>query len=291
MKAASTTLINYLAANSAFLMADLYQITLQSGTVYYWTEGDTNLTFNSQVYTAAVDQGGQPLLERGEIRTERGLKSSTTDITLYCGQSARLLGVPAQLAAHNGLFDNAEVLVTRVFMPTWGDTSTLGGCVMFDGTVASVGIGSTEVVLHVASWLQNLTVQMPRALFLPQCSNTFGDASCGLALSTLTLTGTVASGSTATSINGAPGSKPSQYWQNGVMTFTSGANAGTSASIASYTAGGPLGLVVPLPAVPSVGDAFSIYPGCSKTLAACQAYGNSNKFRGCPFVPPAESGL
>ena len=65
----------------------------------------------------------------------------------------------------------------------------------------------------------------------------------------------------------------------------------TSASIASYTAGGPLGLVVPLPAVPSVGDAFSIYPGCSKTLAACQAYGNSNKFRGCPFVPPAESGL
>lgn len=291
MKYATSTLINFLAANSQFFMADLYQITLQSGTVYYWTEADANLTYNGQVYTAAVDQGTLPLLERGEIRTERGLKACTMDLTLYCGQSAQLLGVSAQLAAHNGLFDNAEVLVTRVFMPTWGDTSTLGGCVMFDGTVAGCEIGSTEVVLHVASWLQNLTVQMPRTLFLPQCSNTFGDASCQISLSSLTLSGTVASGSTTTSINGAPGSKPANYWQNGVISFTSGANSGTRAAISAYAAGGALSLVVPLPNTPAVGDAFSIYPGCSKTLAACTAYGNSGNFRGCPFVPPAESGL
>ena len=290
MKYANTTLINYLEVNSQFLMADLYQITLQSGSVYYWTEADTNLTYNSQVYTAAVDQGAEPLLERGEIKTERGLKSSTMDLTLYCGQSAQLLGVPAQLAAHNGLFDNAEVMVTRVFMPTWGDTSTLGGCIMFDGTVAQVEIGSTEVVLHVASWLQNLTVQMPRALFLPQCNNTFGDASCGISLASLTLTGTLAAGSTTTSLNGLP-SKAANYWQNGVIYFTSGANAGVRASISTYAAGGAAGLVIPLPNAPSTGDGFSVYPGCSKTLAACTAFSNSGNFRGCPFVPPAESGL
>lgn len=351
MKAANTTLINYLAANSQFFMADLVQITLvnslgfTTSQVYYWTEADTNLTYNGQVYTAAVDQGGQPLLERGAIRTERGLKSSTMDLTLYCGQSAKILGVNAQLAAHNGAFDMAEVLITRVVMPTWGDCSTLGGCVLFDGVVASVEIGSTEVVLHVASWIQNLSIQMPRTLFLPQCANTFCDASCGLSLASVTQTGTVAAGSTTTSINGLP-SKAANYWQNGVITFTSGANTGVSMAISAYAAGGAATLVMPLPNAPSTGDAFSVYPGCAKTLGACLTYGsttaggfqvnqqymvtfagttnwsacgtnwngtvgavgstftataggsgtgtasgNLGNFRGCPFVPPAESGL
>ena len=280
MKYASAPLIAFLAASSQLLMADLYQITLvnsmgyQTSQVVYWTDADTNLVYNGHTYLAAVDQGTIPLLERGEIRTARGLEVSTTELTIFAGDTAQVLGIDVNLAAHNGLFDNAEVLITRVVMPTWGDCATLGGTILFDGEVASADVKSTEVVLHVASKLQDLSIQMPRTLFLPHCANSFCDASCGLSLASVTQTGNLTSGSTATSLNGLP-SKPAGYWQNGVITFSSGPNAGVSASISSYAAGGAVGLVVPLPFTPGATDAYSVYPGCAKNPVACLSWGST----------------
>jgi uncharacterized phage protein (TIGR02218 family) len=270
MKYASPSLISYLAANDEFLMADLYRITLQTGQVFRWTDADTNLTYQGNFYTAAVDNGGEPVLERGEISNTRGLKVSTMDLTLFCGQSAQILGVNVTLAAHNGAFDNASVLVTRVVMPTWGDTTTLGGTILFDGLVEGVDLGSTEVVPHVSSLPTLLTVQMPRTLFLPACANTFGDASCGISIPALTVTGAVTAGSTTTAIKGAPG-QPAQYYQQGVLSFTSGANAGTSVTVNSYD-GTTITPVTPLPAQPAVGDTFTVYPGCPRSVAGCQQF-------------------
>lgn len=293
MKWASPALTAYLAAavngGPVFLMADLVTITLANGSIYNWTDADTNLIMGGVTFTAAVDQGGQPIMNRGEIKNTRGLDVSTTDITLFCGQSAKILGINAQLAAHNGAFDLASVLIQRVFMPTWGDCTTLGAVVMFDGLVAAVDLGSTEVVLHVDSMLTLLTVQMPRTLFLPGCANTFGDASCGIVLSSLTLGGTITSGSTTLAIKGAP-TKAAQYYQNGVVTFTSGLNAGAQVAVSNYD-GTTITPATPLPSPPSVGDTFTVYPGCARTIGACAAFSNSGNFRGAPFIPPAESGL
>jgi uncharacterized phage protein (TIGR02218 family) len=273
MKYASPALIAYLENNSTFLMADLYQITLQTGQVYRWTDADVNLTYQGNVYTAAVDNGGEPVLERGEISNKRGLDVSTMDLTLFCGQSVQILGVNCTLAAHNGAFDQAEVQVVRVVMPTWGDCTTLGGTILFDGLVAAVDLGSTQVILHVASMLTLLTVQMPRALFLPACVNTFGDASCGISIAALTVSGAVTAGSTTTAIKGAP-TKAAGYYQQGVLSFTSGACSGTSVAVNAYD-GTTITPVTPLPAAPSVGDAFTVYPGCSKTMQACQTFWGS----------------
>lgn len=270
MKYASAALITYLENNSTFLMADLYTITLQTGQVYRWTDADMNLTYQGNLYTAAVDNGGEPVMERGEISNTRGLEVSTMDLTLFCGQSAQILGVNCTLAAHNGAFDQAEVQVVRVVMPTWGDCTTLGGTILFDGLVAAVDMGSTQVILHVASMLTLLTVQMPRALFLPACANTFGDSTCGISIAALTVTGSIAAGSTTTAIKGAP-AQPSGYYQAGVLSFTSGVNSGTSVAVAAYD-GTTITPVVPLHAVPGVGDAFTVYPGCSKSQAACQKF-------------------
>jgi uncharacterized phage protein (TIGR02218 family) len=340
MRYASPALIAYLAANSTFLMADLYQISLQTGQVFRWTDADINLTYAGNLYTAAVDNAGEPVLERGEIRNTRGLEVSTMDLTQFCGQSAQVLGVNCTLAAHNGAFDNAQVLVTRVVMPTWGDTTTLGGYILFDGLVADVDLGSTEVVLHVSSSTVLLAVQMPRTLFLPACANTFGDASCGISIPALTIIGTTASGSTATAIKGAP-AQPANYYQNGVLSFTSGVCSGTSVAVSAYD-GTTITPATSLPATPAPGDTFTVYPGCARSMAACQKFWgtaspvlvvgavyqitslgtttwtaagapagaavgtiftatataagtgtawNLGYFRGCPFVPPAESGL
>ena len=288
MKYASPALKAYLAANDHYLMADLITVELQNGTVYYWCDGDMDITLAGQLFTASVDQGGQPLIDRGDIRQARGLEVSTLDLTMDTGDTAQLLGVGAALAVHNGAFDLATVRVERVFMPTWGDTS-LGSVLLFEGEMASADVGSTQMVVHVKSLLQRLTVQMPRDLFLPACSNAFGDASCRVDLASLTVSGVVGAGSTNQCILGAP-AQADQYYQIGIITMTSGATAGAQAAIAAYLSGA-LYLSIPLPATPAPGDTFTVRPGCARTIAACTAYSNLTRFRGFPWVPPPELGL
>ena len=287
MKTASAGLIALLAAGGPFLMADLYTLTLQGGTIYRWAGSDYPITYGGWTFTPSVDQGGQPLITRGPIRNARGLEVDVLDVTLWAGDTAQILGIDANLAAHNGALDGARLKVERVLMATPGDTSN-GTIVLFEGMVGDVDVSSTKVVAHVRSDLDRLTVQMPRTLFTPNCANAFGDASCGVNVAALTLTGTITSGSTQTSLNGAP-SKAANYWQNGVVTFTSGANTGAMCAVSSYAAGGAVVLVTPLPAVPQAGDTFTISPGCARTIAACSAFGNSTRFRGCPFIPVPET--
>ena len=294
MKYASPALISYLeSASSAqpLMMADLYQITLQSGQVYNWTDADTLLSYNGTNYTAAVDQGAQPLIERGEISQKRGLDPSTLDVTLYTQDTAKILGVNATLATNNGSFDLANVLVQRVVMPTWGDTSTLGGTILFEGFVGSVDVTSTSIILHVSSYLQLLTNQMPRTLFIPSCANTFGDTSCSYQLSGVTTTGAAQSGSTPQTIQTSSGAYTTSALINGTITFTSGLNTGIVSAIQSNLSNS-VTIVQPLPNAPAIGDAYTIIGGCQKTMAACSGYfGNLSHFRGCPFVPTAETAV
>ena len=211
---------------------------------------------------------------------------STLDLVLSCGDTALVLGIDAALAAHNGALDGARLKVERAFMPTWGDTSN-GTLVLFEGAVAGVDVGSTAVTIHVKSDLEKLQVQMPRMLITPNCANAFGDAGCGLSLATYTVAKTVASGSTASSLKGASG-QAAGYYVNGVVTFTSGANTGAKCAVTAYD-GTTLTLATPLPAVPSIGDGFTVYPNCGRTQAGCASFGNSTRFRGCPYVPVPET--
>lgn len=276
-----------LAAGGPFLMADLLTLTLKTGQIYRWCLGDANVTYNANVFTTTTDQGTVPLVSLGSTRNARGLEVPTMDMTIFKGDTAQILGINIALAAHNGALDGAALRVERAFMPTWGDTSN-GTVIIFEGIVSDLDIGATQIVVHVKGELERLAVQMPPTIFLPSCANCFGDANCGISLPALTLAKTV-SGGTTTQLTGASG-KPDGYFQNGVVTFTSGVNTGISAAIASYVAG-VVTFVVPLPAAPTIGDGFTIYPGCARTVAACASYSNSSRFRGCPFVPPPEHSL
>jgi uncharacterized phage protein (TIGR02218 family) len=286
MKNAPAGLIAHLAAGGPFLMADLVTLTLQGGQVYRWSLADTNITLNSNLFTASTEAGTQPLVSRGSIRQARGLEVSTMDLTLSTGDTAQLLGIDASLAAHNGALDWAQVRVERIFMPTWGDTS-LGAVILFEGGVAGVTPGATTIAVHVNSDLQKLQVQMPPHLFMPSCANTFCDAACGLNLATLTVSKTVAAGSTPSSLQGASG-QADGYYANGVVSFTSGANAGSRRAVTSYVAG-VLTLAIPLQAAPATGDAFTVSPNCGRTKAGCALFANSTRFSGCPYIPPPEA--
>ncbi len=286
MKYASAGLISLLNGNNTFLMADLYTLSLRSGTILHWTQADTDLTLSAQLFTTSTDQGTQPLLQRGGIRMAKGLEVGTMDLDLLCGGSAQIAGIPATLYAHNGGFDGCRVKVERVFMPTWGDTSN-GSTILFEGNVAGVDPSSTLVSLKLKDDRERLTNMFPHTLFMPGCANSFGDANCGKNLVALTDAGTAGVGTNANQVNVGTGHVDG-YYTLGVLAMTSGLAAGSRRAVKSYLSG-IAALALPLPSTAAPGDTFTIYPGCARSKAACTTWGNLDRFRGCPYVPPPET--
>ena len=281
MRSASTQLLALLNSGALFYIADLFTITLQDSTVLRWTSYDQNVTANGQPFAMAGST--VPLIKRGSIRNARGLEVSTLSITLECGDSVSMYGIPMQLAAHNGAFDNARVKVERAYMAVPNDASA-GTIVLFEGNVADVTPNATGVDLSVKDDLERLNVKMPKNLFMPGCNYSVFNAGCGLAKATYQVTGTVTGTPSASSIPSARG-EAADYYTLGVLTMTSGAAAGASRAVRAF-ANGTFTLAMPLPVAPAAGDTFTVYPGCDKTAAMCAAkFSNLARFRGFPFVP------
>lgn len=81
--------------------------------------------------------------------------------------------------------------------------------------------------------------------------------------------------------------KPADYYAEGVITFTSGANAGLSQKVKTHIVGNVLSLSLPMLSTVAPGDALSIYGGCRKRLAEdCIAkFNNVLNFQGEPHLP------
>jgi uncharacterized phage protein (TIGR02218 family) len=160
-------------------------------------------------------------------------------------------------------------------------------------------LGETQAVVTVQDPRSVLQTQYPAEVYCTSCLNVFGDANCSVNVAALTQSGTVIGASSQLAFN-MNLTVADQYFTLGVVTFTSGANAGVSRSIKfSSSDGNGVMLTAPLPAEPAVGDTFIISPGCSLSLSSttpqgCQQWQPStwqNRFRGQPFVPPPTTGL
>ena len=77
------------------------------------------------------------------------------------------------------------------------------------------------------------------------------------------------------------------WFAGGVLTWETGANAGRSIEVKSWTqATGQLELFLPMGYAIEQGDAFRIHPGCDKRLDTCiDRFANVLNFRGEPYVP------
>ncbi|RCX32084.1 DUF2163 domain-containing protein [Thioalbus denitrificans] len=78
------------------------------------------------------------------------------------------------------------------------------------------------------------------------------------------------------------------YWTDGLITWDTGDNAGLSYTVEAHAAGGELTLQLPARRAISIGDTFTITPGCDHTDGAggCDKFGNRPNYQGLPFVRP-----
>jgi uncharacterized phage protein (TIGR02218 family) len=254
-----------------------------------FTSFDVPLTVSGNTYSTGL------LIKRGSIATKRGVEVQTLELEItpqIDHPSAPVLvnGQPFLQACRWGFLDSCRVRMDKLFMATPGDVSA-GAVPWFQGRVADVQAGRMSVKLMLDSDLALLNVQMPRNIIQTGCVHRLYDASCTLNPASHTTAGAVSAVATdrtyidtgLTDING--------YFDQGVLTFTSGVCTGVTRMVKRYTTSfGRLTFIQPLPPGVVAADTFSVRLGCDKKQATCSAkFGNLAHFRGYPYVPTPET--
>jgi hypothetical protein len=312
MKPASPALVALLNSATAFIMADLWTFTLQGGTSYLYSGGQTAITDRTtgRVFTLG------PRFERSTTRVVIGIQSDELDVRIYPATTDTLGGTSWEQAVWQGQLDGATVQLERAFMGAagggYGDTSA-GTVVLFAGRVSDAEVSRTMIELKVRSHLELLNIEMPRRLWQPQCNHNFGGVMCGYdrvngrnAEGTSTGIGALnivaLAGSTASLIYVGGAAVTGQYYL-GTCIGVTGANAGQKRTITGVVTG-QISFKLAFLSPPAGNDQFQVLPGCDRTLVTCANVfrnsrvtstgynpANAERFGGFPFVPPPENAI
>ncbi len=284
MKAASPALIALLSSANQFIMADLYTITLVGGSVLRYSAASTTIFANG--YSFALG----PKFERSKTKVVIGTQVDELDVRIYTDPTDLIGGVPFLQAAWQGQLDGALLQLERAFMPTYGDTSP-GTVVLFAGRISDIDCTRTGIDLKCRSHLELLNIQMPRRLWQSSCTHTFGDAMCQFDRSSMQLTFAAEPGSTQAQVASSVGPTPANLYVQGTIIGVTGANAGSSRTIADMGSGW-ISVKLPFLSPVMTGDQFQVLPGCNRTLATCtNVFNNATHFGGFVFIPTPETAV
>ena len=270
-------LLAHLAADATTVCA-CWRVVLKDGTVLGFTEHDHDLHFASTTFLAASGFAAT------NLETEEGLAASTSEVA--GGFSSTAITEEA-LAA--GQYDGARV---EAYLVNWRNPSQHQRMYVHEiGEVTREGGGFTAELRSVTHRLS----QPQGRSFSRRCDAALGDGKCGFNLATpgFTATGTVvAVDSDAQLTVSVGGAFATGFFSFGVLSFESGALAGTKADIeTNQGAGGSmrLELWLPLEAAPEIGDAVRLTAGCDKSFSTCKVkFSNHLNFRGFPHMPGAD---
>ena len=274
MKAASTALATHIAGETTTL-ATCWKVTRKDGMVLGFTDHDQNITVGSIIYEASSGY------TRSAIHTISDL--SVDNLEIQSALNSDTL-VPDDL--RDGLWDGAEV---EIFFVNWQNISQ-GQILLKRGTIGQVELQDTVFKAELRGLTQALQQQIVE-LYTPDCRADLGDSRCKVDLAPLTVTGTVTAATDRYGFTDSVRAEADDYWNGGLVIWSSGANTGRKMEIGDY-AGGVFTLFLPMPGTVAVGDTYSLQPGCDKSFATCKArYNNVNNFRGQPNVPGTDQTL
>lgn len=276
MKTLPTGLQAHLDSGTTTL-AWCWKITRTDGAVFGFTDHDLALTFAGTTYEP--ESGFVP----SEIRAAQDFSVDAQDV-----EGALSSDRITETDILDGRWDNAEVEVWRV---NWAASDQR--VLMRRGNLGDIRRGRTSFVAEVRSLAHWLNQTVGRT-YQFSCDADLGDARCGVNLSSplWSATGTVATLSGSRGFTSAAlGSFAADTFTLGVISWTSGANAGRKAEIASFATGAITLFEAPVRPI-AIGDAFTVSAGCDKQFATCSAkFGNGVNFRGFPHMPGEEAVL
>lgn len=268
MKGISTALKNHLAG-SVTTLATLWRITRTDGLVFRFTDHDEDIVYQGETYSAASG------FTASAIRTSAAFDVDNMEVEGMLSSDAI---TDADLIA--GLWDHAEFVIMRV---NYADL-TMGHEVLRAGTFGNVRTGRGHFSVELRGITQALQQSVGR-VYTPACDANLGDARCGINLSSWTVTGTVTAVTSQSAFSDSSRTEPAGHFNYGLLTFTSGNNAGHGMEVKSFNSGTfVLQQSMPFQIMP--GDAYTVYAGCDKRLSTCSSkFSNVVNFRGFPHVP------
>ena len=276
MKTLPTGLQAHLDSGTTSL-AWCWKITRTDGAVFGFTDHDLALTFAGTTFEP--ESGFVP----SEIRAAQDFSVDAQDV-----EGALSSDRITETDILDGRWDNAEVEVWRV---NW--VSTDQRVLMRRGNLGDIRRGRTSFVAEVRSLAHWLNQTVGRT-YQFSCDADLGDTRCGVNLASplWSATGTVVTLSGSRGFTSAAlGSFATDTFTLGVVSWTTGANAGRKAEIASFSNGAITLFEAPVRPI-AVGDAFTATAGCDKQFATCAAkFGNGVNFRGFPHMPGEEAVL
>ena len=289
MKQASAELIQFLASESSETMkfADLYKITLKTGTVLCYTSADFNISYNNNLYIAIGNDA--PNIKRSEVSWQMGL--SVDDLTLEFNPTPNnTIGSLTMIEGfRNGLFDGASFQLDFAFFKDGWNASPLVLEKVFVGTLDVEEITGSYVKTCVSSPMALLSCNFPANCYQASCHHTLYGAGCDVNKANYSETQkTIGANSTKQKIY-CTLTKPVGYYTNGTIVFLDGENGGSKRGVKVHE-NGELTLSMPLLFTPQANEHFSVYAGCNKSIDMCKSkFNNLANFGGTPFVPSADS--
>lgn len=282
MKTTTPACATLLQSSRQVFMVELLTLTLPDGTAVRWSCGDVAIAYGGNTW-----QPG-PVIERDSVRLSTGIEVVSCSVTFHADDSVTIAGVPLLRAARRGVLGGASVKIEKGF--TDDPANPLAGLVhLFEGRIGDVEINSTSVQCEVKSFTELLDTMIPRNVYQASCLHTLYGAGCGVSKAANGLNLQVQAGSTASVLRCLVAG--AGVYDLGELVFTSGVNLGVRRAVKQHTAGQLL-LSFPLADLPAVGDTFTVYKGCDKTLATCKAkFANGARFKGFPFVPAPETAV
>ena len=282
MKTATRELIDLLHGSDEFLMADLFRITLSNGQILRHTNADMPVVWDGQTYEAH-----KLIIKRGATRVAVGLDVDSNTLEIAAEPDYRLEGLQWSEAALGGALDGARVVVERIFFSDWA--TPVGAVVIFSGRVSDVSGSRSAVKVDVKSDIELLNVSSPHNIYQAGCMRTLYDGGCKVNREKFTVNGRVTANSTTGTELACNLTQADGWFNQGVIKFTSGRNAGLSRTVKEHK-GGRLSFALRLPFPPQSGDVFKIYPGCDKRQETCgKKFDNIVHFRGFPYIPAADT--
>lgn len=306
MKNASTATKAILATGN-YLQYTLWDITLKTGQVYHYTSGDVPLN-GVTIYVPGGTVGpfnyqtGMNIV-RDSVSQKAGTESGSVKAAFIpqgdSPYSSLIAGYPIQQAARYGFLDDATVLMSECFLVppqyTGGQLDLSPGAAgFFLGTIQGLDVDRFFVDVTVEDYLSLMGIQqMPKNLESVGCFHQVYDPGCGLIAANFTVSGSISTAGDGAHFTTSL-TQVDDYFDLGVFTMTSGAASGQSTNVSSYkNASGAFALTNPFSVVPSPGDTFNTYPGCTRMQGYCAnsnasispPFNNLARFGGIPYMP------
>lgn len=266
---------------SSTSVAHFLRITRTDGQIFGFTSHDRDITISAQLYKSG------PGLDITSVVTTAGFEVDNLELTtLDDGTTfsrADVLG---------GVWKNAKFLISK---GNWASPSD-GLEAVLAGTVGEATLKDASLVFELRG-LQQYLQQPVGDVSSKTCRAHFADFPnvnnnnrCRLVAATYTSTASVTSVTSNQVFTASSLTQAADYFGEGVLTWTTGPNAGLRQKVRTHGAGGVITLSLPMLLTVAIGHSFSIIAGCRKRLMEdCKTkFSNVVNFQGEPHRPTTD---